>query len=101
MKPKLFVLVGPPSVGKSMWIKSTFKNKKPYVINRDDIVDEVLSGYGWTYDDMFVTLPEDANIGDTDEKAPGWMTWTKTVFSTVFEANKTMRELEKIVLFVQ
>ena len=91
--PRIFVLVGPPSVGKSTWIKNTFRDTIPYVINRDDIVEQVASTYGWTYDDMFVTPPEDATIGESDEKygevlsAPSWMTWAQSVFSLVMEAN--------------
>jgi len=91
--PRIFVLVGPPSVGKSTWINSTFAETKPYVINRDDIVEQVASSYGWTYDDMFVTPPEDAVMGESDPKygevlaPPSWMTWAKSVFSLVMEAN--------------
>jgi len=96
-RKRIFVLVGPPSVGKSSWIQNTF-DEEPYVINRDDIVDNVSSGFGWTYDDMFVSPPPDAEIGETDEKygtvepAPSWMTWTKTVFSKVQEANGIVQE---------
>ena len=57
-KNKMIVLVGPPSVGKSTWIKSNFPDA--YIISRDDIVDLVSINYGWTYDDMFATPPEDA-----------------------------------------
>lgn len=98
-KRKLFVLVGPPSVGKSTWISSTFGAEQPYVINRDDIVDNVASEYGWTYDDMFVTPPPDSEIGAVDEKygtvdaAPSWMTWAKTVFSKVMEANNKVQQM--------
>jgi flagellar biosynthesis GTPase FlhF len=96
-KKKLVVLVGPPSVGKSTWIKSNFPNA--YIINRDDIVDKVASSYGWTYDDMFATPPADAQIGDSDEKfgnvvaAPSWMTWAKTIFDKVQEANGKVQQL--------
>jgi flagellar biosynthesis GTPase FlhF len=96
-KKKLVVLVGPPSVGKSTWIKSNFPNA--YIINRDDIVEKVASSYGWTYDDMFATPPADAQIGDSDEKfgnvvtAPSWMTWAKTIFDKVQEANGKVQQL--------
>lgn len=94
---KIFVLVGPPSVGKSTWIANTF-NERPYIINRDDIVENVASSYGWTYDDMFVNPPPDAAVGETDtkygtvEQAPSWMTWAKTVFSKVQEANDRVQQ---------
>lgn len=90
-KRKMVVLVGPPSVGKSTWIKSNFPNA--YVINRDDIVEKVASKNGWTYDDMFVTPPADAKPGEADEKygqvvaSPEWMTWAETVFDKVMSAN--------------
>ena len=96
-KNKMIVLVGPPSVGKSTWIKSNFP--EAYIISRDDIVDLVSINYGWTYDDMFATPPEDAKIGDEDEKygkvieSPSWMTWPDTVFDKVFEANGNVQKL--------
>ena len=96
-KRKMIVLVGPPSVGKSTWIKSNFPNA--YIINRDDIVEKVASSYGWSYDDIYVTPPSDAEIGDYDEKfgnvipAPERMTWTKTVFDKVKEANEKIKPL--------
>jgi len=62
-KKNLYVLVGPPSVGKSTWIKNTFTNQ-PYIINRDSIVDAVASSLGLTYDDMFIAPPQDANLGE-------------------------------------
>lgn len=52
-KKKLYVLVGPPAVGKSHWISKTFGSVKPHVISRDDLVDEVAAENGLTYDDMF------------------------------------------------
>ena len=90
----LFVLVGPPSVGKSTWIRETFKGKSsPYVISRDDIADSVADSMGWTYDDMFVSPPKDAQEGDVDEKygtvvkSPAYMTWQPLSYDKVVEAN--------------
>lgn len=91
-RKKIFVLVGPPSVGKSTWVANTFE-QPPYVIDRDSIVEQVAASRGWTYDDMFVTPPPDAQIGEFDKKygqvreAPPWMGWTKTAFSKVVQAN--------------
>jgi hypothetical protein len=96
--PRIFVLVGPPSVGKSTWINNTFGDTRPYVINRDDIVEQVAGNYDWAYDDMFVTPPEDAMIGESDDKygdviaPPSWMTWTKSIFSLVMEANGKVQD---------
>ena len=96
-KRKIVVLVGPPSVGKSTWIISNFPNA--YIINRDDIVEEIAKGYGWTYDDMFASPPPDAKVGEVDKKygkiveSPSWMTWAETVFDKVFEANNKVQNL--------
>lgn len=94
----IFVLVGPPSVGKSTWIRDAFE-EEPYIINRDDIVNDVSSQMGWTYDDMFVTPPEGAVVGETDEKygevqkSPRWMSWSPTAFSKVMAANNQVQSL--------
>lgn len=97
-KKKIFVLVGPPSVGKSTWIEGTFE-EPPYIINRDDIVEKVASDYGWTYDDMFVSPPEGTKEGDEDPKygkaipSPSWMTWQDFVFDKVMEANNEVQNI--------
>lgn len=89
---KIFVLVGPPSVGKSTWVESTFE-ETPYAISRDEIVERVASELGWSYDDMFVTPPTDAQKGEADKKygiviaAPKWMFWASSAFSKVLAAN--------------
>lgn len=97
-KKKMFVLVGPPSVGKSTWIQSTFTTQ-PYIINRDDLVEQVAAEYGWTYDDMFAGPPADAVLGDVDPKfgevipPPSYMTWVSSVYSKVNEANGKVHSL--------
>jgi hypothetical protein len=96
---KIFVLVGPPSVGKSTWIKNTFQDVEPYIINRDDIAESVASEYGWTYDDMFVAPPNDTEIGDQNEKygevvkSPSFMSWQPLSFSKVLEANNKVQNI--------
>jgi hypothetical protein len=99
---KIYVLVGPPSVGKSTWVKQTFKDVEPYIINRDDLAEEVASQYGWTYDDMFITPPQDSVEGDTSDKygdvikAPSYMNWPgapKVVYDKVVEANGKVQKL--------
>jgi hypothetical protein len=67
-KKKLYVLVGPPSIGKSTWIQSTFGSEKPYIISRDDIVDQVASSMGLTYDDMFSGSPDIKEANDIINK---------------------------------
>ncbi len=94
VRKKLFVLVGPPAVGKSTWIKNTFSGiGNPYIISRDDIVEKIAHSYGWNYDEMYAGPPEDAVVGDIDQKygevvpSPTWMTWQRLSFFKVLEAN--------------
>ena len=95
----IYVLVGPPSVGKSTWIKQTFIDVEPYTINRDEIVEQVAKTYGWTYDDLYVSpLPEQVE-GDVSEKygtvvkSPEYMTWQPLSYDKVMEANGKVAEL--------
>jgi hypothetical protein len=90
---KIYVLVGPPSVGKSTWINS-LNNNNIVIINRDEIVEEVAEKNGLTYDDMFITpTPETSEIGDIDPKygevvqAPEWMKWSELAYSRVLKIN--------------
>jgi len=96
---KIFVLVGPPSVGKSHWLKETFKEEMPYIINRDDIVTDVAKSLGWTYDDLFVPPEQEAQEGDTDEKygtvvpSPPYMTWQPLSYDKVLAANNQVHKI--------
>jgi len=51
MRPKLYVLVGPPAIGKSTWVRLNVPGA--YLINRDDLVDDVRVPLGLKYDQMF------------------------------------------------
>jgi hypothetical protein len=101
MKSKrIYVLVGPPSVGKSTWIANNFKAERPYVINRDDLAERVASEYDWTYDDMFMTPPKDSEPGETSEKygqvvpSPKAVSqWSPLSYSKVVEANAKVANL--------
>ena len=97
---KIFVLVGPPSVGKSTWIKNTFSEIEPFIINRDDIVEKVADEYGWTYDDLFSSPIKDVEKeGDKNEKygtvvkSPDYMTWAPLSYDKVLEANGKVQEI--------
>ena len=58
-RQKLIFLVGPPSVGKTEWVKKNISGDFS-VLNRDDIVEKVAleSGVG-TYDDMYKRPPKE------------------------------------------
>lgn len=97
---KIYVLVGPPSVGKSTWIKNTFGEIEPFIINRDDIVEKVAEEYGWTYDDLFSSPIKDVEKeGDKNEKygtvvkSPDYMTWAPLSYDKVLEANGKVQEI--------
>jgi len=96
---KIFILVGPPSVGKSTWIKKYFGADKPYVISRDDIVEDVAEKMGFTYDDLFEKPNIDAHIGDMHDKygkvieSPPWMSFTKLSYQKIADANKSVIDL--------
>jgi ribosomal protein L15 len=86
MKKTIYVLVGPPSVGKSTWIKQTFSEVSPYVINRDELAEKVA----------------ESTEGDVSEKygtvvpAPSYMNWPgapKLVYDKVVEANGKVQKL--------
>lgn len=62
-KRKVYVLIGPPAVGKSTFIKNKLNNST--VISRDDIATNVAARFGITYDELFsYPLPTD-KVGKT------------------------------------
>lgn len=96
-KRKIYVLVGPPSIGKSTWIAKNLDINNTYIISRDDVVDDIARSYGWTYDDMFKVPPPESNLGDMHPdwgeviKSPSYMTWQPLSYSNVLEANKELK----------
>lgn len=100
-KREIVVLVGPPAVGKSTYVKNKFPKNSVFLVSRDDIVDEVSGSMGMTYDDMFENPPDDATVGKLlpgKEKfgfvleAPAWMKWAKRVFSNIQDANNLINK---------
>ncbi len=96
----IYVLIGPPSVGKSTWIKTKFGEIQPFVINRDDIVEKVAEEYGWTYDDLFsLPIKDIEKEGDKNEKygtvikSPAYMTWAPLSYDKVLEANGKIQDI--------
>jgi hypothetical protein len=49
-RPKIYVLIGPPGVGKSFWVRQNVDD--PYVISYDNVVDRVRAPLGLRYDDV-------------------------------------------------
>lgn len=98
-KKSIFVLVGPPAVGKSTWIKNTFTEKTPYIISRDEIVNKIASSLGLSYDEMFARPTEPLGFENekygTVIKSPAFMTWQPLSYSKILEANTTINNLLK------
>lgn len=101
-KTEIVVLVGPPAIGKSTYIKNKFPPNSVYLVNRDNIVDSVASSLGLTYDDMFQNPPNDAEVGAEVPgkerfgivlEAPPWMTWTKKLYSNLQTANNRINKM--------
>jgi hypothetical protein len=49
-RPKIYVLVGPPGVGKSYWVDQNVSD--PYIISYDKVVDIVREPLGLKYDEI-------------------------------------------------
>ena len=60
MKQKFYVLIGPPAVGKSTYVKNNFDINNIFVISRDSIVEKVAEHSGLTYNELF-SNPQDEN----------------------------------------
>lgn len=101
-KKSIFVLVGPPAVGKSTWIKNTFADKNPYIISRDEIVNRIAKSLGFSYDEMFARPSEPLGFEHekygTVVKSPAFMTWQPLSYSKILEANTTINNLLKEIV---
>lgn len=73
-KVNFYILIGPPAIGKSTFIKTMPEGT--LVINRDDVVQQVASHYGLTYDDLFILPPAESPIG---EIVPGYENFGKVI----------------------
>jgi predicted kinase len=103
-KLELVVLIGPPAIGKSTYIAQKFAPQNVFVVNRDDIVNEVSSSMSMTYDDMFAYPPPDASLNASVQgmeqygvvkEAPKYMRWTKYVYDKIQNANDRINEILK------
>ena len=57
-KNKVYVLIGPPGVGKSTYIKNNSAMRDAVIVSRDNIVEKVAEQNGYTYTEMFGNTPE-------------------------------------------
>lgn len=78
-KQTVYVLVGPPAIGKSTYIKANPAFKDATIISRDDIVTAAAGKLNLTYDDLFKYPPQDAIKG---EKVQGFEKFGPVVDNT-------------------
>lgn len=94
---KLFFLIGPPSVGKSEWIRREGPKHgivNPYIISMDDVTDMTGDKHGLDYDDMFEKPIQPGQSGYTEDQYSEeygemidqplvWKTWEPKVWSKI------------------
>lgn len=105
----LFVLIGPPSIGKSTWISENIPNA--YIISSDEVTEAVAAAEGMSYDDMFEYPPQptlrsgesnpnyDPNevhpkFGKVVDQGIDWKSWMPKAYEKVNTAE--IRALEKL-----
>ena len=54
--PKCTILVGVPASGKSTWLRTKYGEYGTYVASTDNIIEEIASSYGMTYNEGFKEL---------------------------------------------
>ncbi len=54
--PKCIMLVGVPASGKSTWLRTKYGEYGTYVASTDNIIEEIASSYGMTYNEGFKEL---------------------------------------------
>ena len=108
----IYFLVGPPSVGKSHWIKHEGPKHgivDPYIISMDDMTDMAGDNHGFDYDDMFEKPVQPGQegyeenqysekYGEMIDQPLEWKTWEPKVWSKVSTAQiEAMNEHDKII----
>lgn len=94
----LYVLIGPPAVGKTTFTKES-GIVDSIVINRDDIVEAVAAGHGLTYDEAYAAPTKDAQQGTLVpgyEKfgivVPSDLTWRESDFELCRTIHREVKE---------
>lgn len=102
LRKAIYVLVGPPAVGKTSWIKNNIQNKDtPFtIISRDQIIeDQIFPKYKITNNELYtLNPPKDAEVGKV---IPGMEKYGivatrsngKKVFSQIATANTEVESL--------
>ena len=91
----IFMLIGPPSIGKSTWIRENVPNA--FVISSDETVESAAKKHGFTYDDLFAGYPTEAEIaanythpkyGPIGDQQIGWKSFKPKAFQLTNTAEK-------------
>lgn len=82
----VYVLIGPPAIGKSTYVKNSPGLKNAIVISRDDIAIAAAKKYGLTYDDLFKYPPQDSKIGQKTKGLEKFGTTTTNTHPKMKEA---------------
>ena len=56
----IFMLIGPPSIGKSTWIRENVPDA--FIISSDETVEAAAKSAGFTYDDLFAGYPTEEQL---------------------------------------
>ena len=100
----IFMLIGPPSIGKSTWIRENVPGA--FVISSDETVEAAAKKHGFTYDDLFAGYPTQQEIaanythpkyGPIGKQQIGWKSFKPKAFQFTNTAEKEADdELERL-----
>ena len=91
----IFMLIGPPSIGKTSWIKENVPNA--FVISSDETVEAAAANHGFSYDDLFAGYPtpeeieanyEHPKYGPIADQQIAWKKWAPKAFQKTNLAEK-------------
>ena len=91
----IFMLIGPPSIGKSTWIRENVPDA--FVISSDETVEAAAKKAGFTYDDLFAGYPTEDEIaanyahpkyGPIGDQQIGWKSFKPKAFQLTNAAEK-------------
>lgn len=92
--PQLYVLIGPPAVGKSTWIKNTPHLQSYTVISHDDIVDRCIAQYNSQTSDERKLVYSDYRKVPSASEAVGTV---DPKYGTVIEVGVKKRKMYEII----
>ncbi len=103
MSKVLYVLVGPPAIGKSKWVEDNAPDAN--ILNRDVVVERVAKRYGLTYNEAYTAPPEGVEEGQIVNGmerfgfvVPSDLQWREFDFSVTQQVHRDVhREMTELV----